>query len=140
MKFKLTIGDYWDDGHGKYENFLFDIEATKEEVEAAIDRAENKLGFMFTNLCCEYEDNTISEEQNASFQGYFGEEAWAQVQHGEKYLIPEDLANIVKEILVKELGTSVKEIADRYTPITFARPPSFRCSTRADQIGYGLFW
>lgn len=66
-KFKLPIGDWSGDRHGKTEDFLIESNKPLQEVRELYFRACEKLGFTLDGYdkltpCSEYGDSTIKEE------------------------------------------------------------------------------
>lgn len=67
MKFKLPIGDWSDDGHGKQEIFVVETNKEIEYIREMYFQACNKLGFQLDghhelSPCAEYEDSLIKPE------------------------------------------------------------------------------
>ena len=61
-KFKLPIGDWSDDGHGKCTWYIIDSNKPFKDVEAAYEAAAKKLKNVNPeNICSDYEDNQIEE-------------------------------------------------------------------------------
>lgn len=80
MKLKITIGDWSEDGHGVYEQFVFESNKTVKEVQDAYKASCKLTGLQFNHndnytgivdnyrnyrndrqICTEYEDSEISE-------------------------------------------------------------------------------
>lgn len=66
-KFKIPIGDWSDDGHGKHEDYLIESNKPLEEVKELYFQACDKLGFTLDghgslSPCSEYEESTMKEE------------------------------------------------------------------------------
>ena len=80
MKIKITLGDWSGDGHGIYENFIFDSNKSVDEIIKSYKNSckltglqfnhnENYTGLSehdsystFRHICTEYEESEISEE------------------------------------------------------------------------------
>ena len=59
-KFKIVVGDEYDDGHGRYETIVVEASINTAEVEDAIDAAVAGFGDVdITRLCTDYGDGTV---------------------------------------------------------------------------------
>lgn len=58
-KFRMSIGDWSDDGHGKHSDFIIRSNFPVEVVREAHFAMENVLGFNIEDLCSEYEETVI---------------------------------------------------------------------------------
>lgn len=58
----LTIGDWSMDGHGKSDDFIFESSHCIKEIASAYKKGVKICGVDITNLCYDYEDNTLSKE------------------------------------------------------------------------------
>jgi hypothetical protein len=47
-RFKIEIGDPYDDGHGKYEDFIINSNKSKKEIEIAYKKVCELTGLVFT--------------------------------------------------------------------------------------------
>lgn len=79
-KIYIVLGDWSDDGHGKYEKYLIAMNKTKLEMQEAYKESSKKLGISFDcndeylevereyderekyQIACAWEDSTLSEE------------------------------------------------------------------------------
>lgn len=66
---KITFGDYWNDGHGKYKDFTLLCNRTPQQLKELEPKAEQYSGYKFqTNgpnlpaICNGYEDSVVGEE------------------------------------------------------------------------------
>jgi len=58
-RFKLILGDWSDDGHGKTETFIVESNKPVDEAREAYFEAVKKTGIDFgEQVCRDYEDNT----------------------------------------------------------------------------------
>lgn len=87
-KMYLVIGDWSDDGHGKSDKILLEINHTVEEVQQAYKDSCKLTGISFNinedytergrdwqeiskyQICCDYEDNLIKEETMEILEKY----------------------------------------------------------------------
>lgn len=61
----IPIGDWSDDGHGKFQNFIFEVpsEFTKEVLIESYRRNKEKFQFGLADFARDYEDCTIPKEK-----------------------------------------------------------------------------
>lgn len=66
--FKVNIGDWSNDGHGRNEVFVIDSTKSNEEVQVAFKIAAQKIGVLSTDvhprflIADDYEDSTLSDK------------------------------------------------------------------------------
>lgn len=66
--FKVNIGDWSDDGHGRNEVFVIASTKSNEEVQVAFKTAAQKIGVLSTDvhprflIADDYEDSTLSDK------------------------------------------------------------------------------
>lgn len=61
-KFRMSIGDWSNDGHGKHEDYIVMSNHPVERVREAHFRIKEVTGIDIENLCSDYEDSTIPSE------------------------------------------------------------------------------
>lgn len=61
-KFRMSIGDWSDDGHGKHEDFIVQSNAPVEIVREAHFLMKNTLDFSIEDICHGYADCDIDSE------------------------------------------------------------------------------
>ena len=60
IKIEFSIGDSWDDGHGRYENIAVLVNYPIEHLQKTyVELATSGDGIDFSKICCEHEDNSI---------------------------------------------------------------------------------
>lgn len=59
---RFRIGDWADDGHGKYDEHYIISNKTKYELEEAYAAHPDKLGFDLQDICEAYQDRSINED------------------------------------------------------------------------------
>lgn len=62
-KFRLPIGDWSDDGHGKCKYFTITSDKPVEEVREAHFKIEEKTGIDVESICSKYRDSSITVEE-----------------------------------------------------------------------------
>ncbi len=62
MLIQFTIGDWSQDGHNQYREFLVDSSHSLVDVRAAYKKGVKYTGIDLFEICNEYEDGTIPEE------------------------------------------------------------------------------
>ena len=63
--FNIVIGDYSDDGHGKYETVTLKLTAddlSDGALQEAFQKTNEEVGTDLYDLCADYEDGSISKE------------------------------------------------------------------------------
>lgn len=132
MIYKLTIGDYWDDGHGKYKLMYVDCNI---EDPKAINDAVLSVGKMiglciYNDICCEYEESWINRENAARLLEH-GIDVAELAEYDEEdryYMHYEAMVHLYMayaEIHFPELEYEI--VKDQATSL-------------GDQFGYGLFY
>ena len=61
-KFRMSIGDWSDDGHGKYKDFIVESNVPVDVVREAHFAMKDNLGFSIEDICSEYEETVIDIE------------------------------------------------------------------------------
>jgi len=59
--FTLTIGDRWDDGHGKYDTYHFKSNKSAAEIKELYGVASKMHNLDVTRQCEEYEDQSFTD-------------------------------------------------------------------------------
>lgn len=63
MRYKIVVGDWSDDGHGKTETFIYEVDCNNKEVLfKAFQRNIRTIGFDPASVCDEYEDYEWPED------------------------------------------------------------------------------
>lgn len=58
-QFKMTIGDWSDDGHGRYEDFVVRSNVPVEQVREAYFRIKDVTGIDIESICSNYGEDEI---------------------------------------------------------------------------------
>lgn len=61
-KFRMSIGDWSNDGHGKHEDFVVESNAPVEVVREAHFVIKDVTGINIEKICRDYEDSSVPEE------------------------------------------------------------------------------
>lgn len=61
MIFVLRMGDWSNDGHGKYFDVVLNAETSFEQINAAYAQVYNVTGIDIDSLCVDYGENEIAE-------------------------------------------------------------------------------
>lgn len=136
-KFRMTIGDRSNDGHGLYKDFIIESNVPARAVRKAHFSMEDKLGFKIENICSNYEDNTIDSETTKAIEklGY----EFKDFDDDEVYMYPEEMIRLWI-FLLKKIDTSLElKIVDDEIPY-FDSCESGEDGGHVGQVGYGLFW
>jgi len=62
MNFKITLGDWSNDGHGKKDNFIYQSDSSIEEIREAYKKGAEITGIDLSEICSEYEDTSVPEK------------------------------------------------------------------------------
>lgn len=67
-KFKLELGDWSNDGHGKYETFVFESNKCVEELREIYFINCQKYGKLLETTCGDYNEYTIGSDASDEFK------------------------------------------------------------------------
>lgn len=150
-RMRITFGDFYDDGHGKYETFNMECNRTPQELADLEIKAEQATGYRFqtnarrgddvrptTKIVNEYEDSTIPEEaiNDLISQGF------------DNYIIVSDGTQPVETYALHELEDGVADFAEFFLRWLKMVDPDLEWKWIDDNSnhaifncrGYGLFW
>lgn len=130
--FLIVIGDYWADGHGRYETLIYNTNKPVEVVQEAANKA-NELIPGFTAMFSGYRETTIHQEQLDSILKVApaAKEIFVE-DDDEKWMLEENISSyavllgLVLEACGKDLIVQVVE--ETRPKVQFE-----------DGLGYGLF-
>lgn len=138
-KFRMSIGDWSDDGHGKHEDFIVESNVPVQTVREVHFSMKDKLGFSIENICSDYEGSMIDSETTKAIMelGYEFEDI--DDDDGEVYMYPEEMARLWIFLLQKvDANLELKIIKDEIPTLHFY---GFDNKKRhIGYVGYGLFW
>lgn len=125
-KFRMSIGDWSGDGHGKYKDFMIVSNEPIDTVREAHRRMEDVLGFSIEDFCCDYEDSTIDKKTTKTIMdlGFDFED----IDDGVAYMYPKEMARLWAFLLQKVNPKLELEMVDD------------NISRLCEGVGYGLFW
>jgi hypothetical protein len=132
----MSIGDWSDDGHGKYKDFIVQSNMPVEVVREAHFAMNDVTGINIENICNEYEETLVSAETTKIIRDLGFE--FDYVDNGEADVYPEEMAQLWLFLLQKvnpELKLEI--IKDEIPDFHFY---GFDAKNRhIGQVGYGLF-
>lgn len=136
-KFRMSIGDWSDDGHGKHEDFIVSSNVPVEIVREAHFAMKDKLGFSIEDICSEYEDTVIDikitkmiEDLGFEFEDY--------TSYGEADMYAKAMAELWVFLLQKvDNSLELKIIDDDIPTLHFYGFDEKKRHIK--QVGYGLF-
>lgn len=162
MRYKLVLGDWSEDGHGKSKDFLFDCNYNVSKIRQAYKDSCKKLGITFNynedytglnlgygtvnQIWTEYEDSSISPfafnilKDNNCFKNIIPDDELQDMDE-------EDIENMCLELeecallIMNFISISMPEdftytlVEDKVEPINGWWNPELNC-----QFGYGLFY
>lgn len=144
-KFKLPIGDWSNDGHGKCDYHIIESNKTVEEIREIYFQAKEKLGFGLEGHddltpCAEYEEYTMKQEAVDALKT-FGltitkeqEEQWIN-----EYVDKNELSDLILNFLkIQDPDLILNKIPEEDMPML----PFYGYDNKQrhiDYFGYGLF-
>ncbi len=145
--FKMNVGDYSDDGHGKNEVIVIKSTKSVQDVVNAFLNSGRKLGVvegddMYPNflIAKNYEDTSLSTEFAEAFRNAGIEFEDLTFNDADEDEEPEYHINGTHEIVHLVMRIAQKELDFEYE-IDNKSIPSFNgFDGVGPQIGYGLFW
>lgn len=140
--FKINIGDYSDDGHGKNEVIIVKSTKSVQDVLNAFISAGTKLNVVQHGrfvIAEEYEDSKLSNE-HADLLRNAGIEFEDLVYNDGDEEDPEYMINGTNEIIHLVMRIAQKELDFDYQIANDTIPSFNGFSGAGPQIGYGLFW
>lgn len=80
MNITLTVGDYWDDGHGKHRNIVFETNTTQEVILDAYKHGCAKIGYSTYSIDIETYPNpaVVSEHISNDVMSHVADEYESQ--------------------------------------------------------------
>lgn len=143
--YKVIVGDWSDDGHGKADSYIVDVSAefSVDVLRANYEKNVSEIGFAPTSLCEDYEDSSVSEEQaNALFAaGLPDDRKCIATEPGPypQYFVPdsEGMLHLCMFFLTRNLTGATWFIKNDSIPTLFggANPV-----IDAGSVGYGLYY
>jgi hypothetical protein len=144
-KFKLPIGDWSDDGHGKCDYYTIESNINPEDLVEIVHNLD--LKHKFSKICSEYEEYEVTDEQieylksiGLNMNNYFINE--------EKYLSTDKFAQLFLDIIMLE-NPNIKLNIINDNIIEFnnwfgqgvVKKKGLNINTRSviNSLGYGLF-
>lgn len=132
-KFRMSIGDWSDDGHGKHKDYIVLSNHPVERVREAHFRIKEVTGIDIDNLCRRYDDSSIpSEVEDKLLEIGFEFEC-------EGCTYPDEFASLWVFLLWKaDPGLELKIVNDNIPTLHFYGFDEKR--RHIGHIGYGLFY
>jgi len=136
---KIPIGDWSDDGHGKCDWFIIKSNFTVEQAREAYFKSVEKSGVdVSKEIACEYEDNSVSEKFMKVFPEFLEEGLIKHYPEDTEYYIEDlyDLAEIVC-LFIQKYNPEFK-----YEILNIPMLPFYGYDEKDRHIGYfgyGLF-
>ena len=143
-RMKISFGDYYDDGHGKYVTLDMYCNRTVNELFEIEKKAEKKTGYRFqtnddqrlgtTTICSDYEDSSIKDEivQDLISQGFDNIITYDDQEYPLHVL--EDGMDDFAEFFMRWLKMADPDLQWRFADQDEIPHAVFNCR------GYGMFW
>lgn len=135
-KFKMTIGDWSEDGHGKKETFLVESNYPVEKVREIHFAAPKVTGIDIESVCSNYDESALSDETIVKLEEL--EYSFNFFDEGFPIITPEEMFNIWAFLLKKTDPTLTLVICKEDYP-EFHFYGFDDKSRHIGAIGYGLF-
>lgn len=137
-KFRMSIGDWSDDGHGKHEDFIVSSNAPVQVVREAHFAMQDKIGFCIEDVCSDYQDPAI-EPKIEKIITNLGFELEDYDDDGIAYTCSNEMARLWIFLLQKvDPNLELRIINDEIPTLHFY---GFDEKKRhIGHVGYGLFW
>lgn len=137
---KIPIGDWSDDGHGKCDWFIIKSNFTVEQAREAYFKSVEESKINISNeIASEYEDTSVSEEVVETFPEFIEKKLIFKDPDYEKYYVEDSfsLAEIVCLFIQRY------NIEFEYEILNIPMLPFYgydKKDRHIGHIGYGLFW
>lgn len=135
-KWKITLGDWSDDGHGKTKVFVIETNVSFKHIVECYKKSVEKYLDFSTYVCAEYGDSSINMEQIELFESIGMDMSY----YKEEFDNEDERFWVAKEdyidLLLMFVGLSSDEKIE-YSIITDELPEFVHY---ASMFGYGLFW
>jgi len=136
-QFRLTIGDWSEDGHGKHEDFLIESTAPVEQVREAHFRIEAATGVNIEDICSNYGEDEIDGDTFEALQqmGFTFEDSTGM---GPEIINVNEMARLWLFLLQKADPTLELRIVEETVP-TLHLCGYDKKKRHIGSVGYGLF-
>lgn len=158
MKVKLTIGDWSEDGHNQYDQFVFEVNKDVSEIRQAYKDSCKLTGYQFNHnqdftglnlkwpesesrqICTEYEEYSISDEASEKLLE-FGIDVISDDSDFVDYTDPETFANLIMEFIKLSLpDLTWEEASYKNSELRDMAPINGWWNKELNvQFGYGLY-
>lgn len=141
MKFKLPIGDWSSDGHGKCDWYELDTDATIDEVRDAYFKAKEMIPMLCPeDICSDYEENYVGLELAQEIESTLGVtlEDWIEGSEDGISVSNDDMIAIVVAFIGVGGVKVTYSVADSLPML--CNYGSDAKGRHIGHIGYGLFY
>ncbi len=143
MKYKITVGDWSDDGHGKTETFIVDVVgASRKQMFDNYKRNVDRLGFDPQNIANEYEDSYWPREAVEKLQevGFpFPEEFDIDDEYYSDWLDLEMYVNLIMFFMTNGLNVAWGIVKGEEMPTLIGGYDGYKSDRHTSHFGYGYF-
>lgn len=146
-KFSLTIGDWSDDGHGKYDDFVVVVNKELKEIQEAYRNSCEKSGFRFHNndnkhipLLTEYQEYAIKGEYFKELVDLgFNPDVLEEDLHGDYTSDYCTSANDLANIMMWFISLSLEDFEYEFVPKERLPAINGWWGDLNHQFGYGIY-
>lgn len=137
-KFKLPIGDWFNDGHGKCDFYIVECNKSVEEVRDIHFQIESMLGINIHKICSEYEDNTIRDEAYEKLKS-LGFKDWDDYPEESYGWVSSDIMAELWMFLLRTVdpNLNIYIVDDKIPMLPFY---GYKDGRHIGFVGYGCFW
>lgn len=139
-KFKLPVGDWSDDGHGKCDYYIVDSNKEPKDLIDAFNAMDEK--YHITRVCSEYEEYNVNSGFYEQMK-IFIEDIDSIFQKDEEYITfkdgSESMAKLTLQLMMLEDETLKLEIVEDDSMPEFNNWFAQSQGKSLESIGYGLF-
>lgn len=137
-KFKMSIGDWSDDGHGKHRDFLISSNASVDVVREAHYKIETATGINIEDICSEYGEGQIDLDMAEKIKSLGFECKESDYEEDGVYISHSDMARLWVFLLERTNPMLELQIIDDDTPtLHFYGYDEY--GRHIGHVGYGLF-
>jgi len=159
MKVKLTIGDWSQDGHNQYDEFVYESNKTVQEIRQAYKDSCKLTGLQFNinedytglnltwqhpeynkrHICTEYEDSSVSDLAKEILKNH-GIKLWEEGEEDYIESVEEFIDILIQFIKLSLPDLELKEASFKKSELKNIDPINSWWNDELNhQFGYGLF-
>ena len=135
-KWKIALGDWSDDGHGKTKTLTVETNVPLEHIIKCYKESVEKYLDFSIYVCAEYGDKSINKEQIELFESIGMDMSYYKEEFDEIY----ESCEIEKEDYIDLLLMFTNLSSDRKIEYSIVKDEFPEFTHGSSTFGYGLFW